>query len=163
MQDRDLMKRFVLAIVLVCAATARAQPKKQENAARLRYGDAPAAARQDPDAPCAGCAVELASATPATHGTEYIIVGKDRGAFAKLRVDARRGRVVVRKVRVELADGKERRFVVDTVIGGKRVLTIDLGRPSEIAQVVVTTEARGAGTYAVEGIYGSSPGAGTPR
>jgi hypothetical protein len=162
-QERDLMKRFTIAIVLAAATTAAAEPKPEEHAERFRYGNAPAAARQDRDVPCSKCVVELASATPASHGTEYILVGKDRGAFAMLRVDARQGRVVVRRVRVDLADGKTRRFDVDRAIGGKRVITIELGKPREIERVIVTTEPYGHGTYVVEGIYGSSPVGGGAR
>jgi hypothetical protein len=152
------MKRAVVAIALLALAVAPsragADPEKHEKAGRLRY-DEDHAPRQTAT-PCTGCLVELATPTPASHGTEFIPVGRDVGTFTALRIAAHRGRVIVRRVRVELADGGSRRFDVDRVIGGEREATIRFDKPVAIERVVVSTEI-GNGSYVVSGVYGESP------
>ena len=148
----------VLTAVLAVAPTlASAQPKKAEHAARLRYGEKGDAPRQVAATPCTGCLVELASATPAKHGTEFILVGREVGTFTGLRVGAHKGRVVVRRVTVELADGTRRRFDVDRVTGGKRDVTNHLGAAREIDRIAVTTETQGNGEYEVFGVFAAPP------
>ena len=48
----------------------------------------------------------IATPTPASHGTEFVVVGKEQGSFGKLRVDADKGKVIVRRVRIYFDDGK---------------------------------------------------------
>ena len=149
------MKHLALLAVVVAAPWASAEPKKDEHAARLRYDDkgAPVHAAT----PCTGCLVELASATPAKHGTEFILVGRDIGTFTGLRVGAHRGRVYLERVVVELADGTHRRFDIDRVVAARRDVTIHLGAPLEIDRLVIKTEAHGNGEYEVFGIFGTPP------
>ena len=141
------------AIVLVATAgVAAAQPKQEENNERVRYGDMDKpkhdAARDD------GGWKQLATPTPAKHGTEFIEVGADQGTFDKLRVDADQGRVVVRRVKVFFEDGKSQVVNVDRVLDSRhRSAEIDLKADKPIDRVVVTTEAQGGGEYA---LYGSS-------
>ncbi len=135
----------VFAIVLVATAgAASAEP------ARVSYGDTKApdnAARH-------GGWQQLASPTPVSHGTEFIVVGKDLGKFDRLRVDANKGTVVVRRVKIYFENGKDKVVNVDRVLGPKQKSTeIDLKAPAEIDRVVITTEPQGKGEYA---LYGSS-------
>ncbi len=144
----------VFAIVVVSTAgLAAAQPRHEESTARVRYGDEGA-----PD-PKPGEAEDgwkqLATPTPAKHGTEFIDVGKDQGIFEKLRIDADRGRVIVRRVKIYFDDGKLQTVEVDRALDvqrGKSAL-IELKAPAPIDRIVITTEPQGNGTYA---LYGSS-------
>jgi hypothetical protein len=142
----------VFAIVVIGASgVATAEPRREENTARLRYG---ADGEAPPDAPQVGEWTQLASPTPAKHGTEFVFVGKDQGTFAKLRIDAERGRLIVRRVKIYLDNGKQQVVNVDSVLGGKqKSATIDLKTPGPIDRIVITTEPQGNGTY---GVYGSS-------
>src|SRR5438128_437727 len=99
------MKFHGVFAVLVVGATsvATAQPKQQENSGRVSYSETEAASR-DPKRD--GEVVELATPTPANNGKEYIDVGEEAGRFSAVRLDAHDGRVIVRKIRIEYADGK---------------------------------------------------------
>ena len=91
------------------ATTATAQPKQEETSGRVSLSDSKAAEEaNEPRAPSDW--VELASPTPAKHGTEFIIVGKEAGGFGKLRIDAVKGSVPVKQVRVRFSDGKSKVF-----------------------------------------------------
>ncbi|MGE5185315.1 MAG: hypothetical protein ACM31C_24770 [Acidobacteriota bacterium] len=149
----------VFAIVLVATAgVAAAQPKQEENNERVRYGDLDKpksdAARD------AGGWRQLATPTPVKHGTEFIEVGKDQGNFDKLRVDADKGRVVLRRVKIYFEDGKQQDVELDKVLDRKhKSAEIDLKAQKPIDRVVITTEPHGSGEYA---LYGSSgPGVAT--
>ena len=137
----------VFAIVLVAASgAASAEPE------RIGYGDTQApkhdATRHDGDWR------ELATPTPAKHGTEFIVVGKEQGKFDRLRVDADKGSIILRRVKVYFEDGKEKVVQLDRVLGPKHPKAeIDLGTSAAIDRVVVTTEPQGNGEYA---LYGSS-------
>ncbi len=141
------------AIVLVATAgVAAAQPKQEENNERVRYGDLDRpkhdAARDE------GGWKQLATPTPVKHGTEFIEVGGDQGNFDKLRVDAEKGRVVVRRVKIFFEDGKQQNVELDRVLDAKhRSAEIDLKTGKPIDRVVVTTEPHGGGAYS---LYGSS-------
>ena len=136
----------VFAIVLVASVgTASAEPE------RIRYGDAKA-----PDKKPAAAAdgwTQLATPTPAKHGTEFVVVGKELGPFGKLRIDAQKAPVVVRRVKVYFDDGKTYVVQVDKVVKAKKSTEIDLKVPGTIDHVVIQTE-DGRGEYA---LYGSSP------
>lgn len=146
--------RHVFAIVvLATATTAAAEPKPEETSARIRYGDDEGAHTTKPVAQTDGW-LELATPTPAKHGTEFVVVGKDQGLFGKLRLDAAKGKVIVRRVKVYFDDGSHKTFTVERVLDAKhRTTEIDLGTPKEIDRVVVVTEVQTNGEYA---IYGSS-------
>ena len=142
-------------LVLVTATTAQGQPKRDENTARLSYGGKHEVPADSPRRE--GEVVEIASATPASHGREYIDVGREQGQFSQLRVDGARGKVVVHKVRVDFADGKTRYFTVDRVLRKGQSATIDLESPRAIERLIVTTDREPAGDYAVYGVSGSPP------
>jgi hypothetical protein len=134
--------------------TATAQPKPEETSGRVSLNET-APADQPPRSPDDW--VELASATPAKHGNEYVVVGKDQGGFARLRIDAAKGAVAVKSVTVELADGTSKTYRVNKRIDGKRKsVFVDLPTTSEIEHIVVSTDRRSAGEYAV---FGSVEGA----
>jgi hypothetical protein len=136
--------------VLVGAATvASAQPGPDETTERIRYGDH-GNTRRDTNA---DDWVQLATPTPASHGTEFIVVGKEQGAFAQLRIDAD-GKVMVRRVKIYFDDDKQQTVVLERNLGDKRrSVTIPLVSPQEIDRVVVTTDSSSKGSYSV---YGSS-------
>jgi hypothetical protein len=160
MQWRTLAMKFpALFAILVAGASsvASAEPKQTENSGRVSYNDKaggpPAAAHRDGDV------VELADATPTQHGKEFITVGRDAGRFSELRVEAQRGKVILRRVRIDYVDGKSQNIVVDKVLAKQNPLAlIPVKRASEIEQVVITTERDTKGTYAVHGVLGASNG-----
>ena len=153
-RPRDTMRLSAgFAIVLsVAASVASAQPGPVENSERIRYGD------MDKDHPRHNTGdqadwVQLATPTPASHGTEFIVVSKDIGALAQLRLDVD-GKVIVRRVKIIYVDGNQQVVNVDRLLGGKqRSATIALTTPQPIDRVVVTTEPQTKGSYA---LYGSS-------
>jgi hypothetical protein len=150
------MKTSALFTLILIGATgvAAAQPEPAEPNGRVSYTDnnaaEPAAAQQ-----AVGDEVELASPTPATHGTEFVVVGKEAGAFSQLRLAATTGRVIVRKVKIFFDDGTSRAVPVDKVLDSfkKKDATIDLQGVKSIDHVTVTTEP-GRGSYALYGTTG---------
>jgi hypothetical protein len=103
--------------------------------------------------------LELADATPAKHGTEFVVVGAQQGSFSRLRVEAAKGRTTVRRVTVAFSDGTKKTYKVEKTVTEKfrKFVDIDLGTSKPIEQVVVTTDRQTRGEYA---LYGSS-GTGT--
>jgi hypothetical protein len=139
-------------IVLGIGATASAEPKQEETSGRVRLSDKNDKAADAPRQPSDW--VELASPTPAKHGTEFVIVGKRAGSFATLRLDAAKGKTIVRKVKVFFSDGKSKTIQVDTVLtANRRPAFVELGATKPIDRLVITTEPYTSGEYAV---YGSS-------
>jgi hypothetical protein len=138
-------------ILVGAAATASAQPEPAEPSGRVSYTENNAATPRA-DLPRRGDEVELASATPATHGTEFVVIGKESGAFSKLRLAAASGRVVVRKVRIFFDDGTNQTVQVDTILDAQRgrEATIDLKGVKAIDHVSVSTEP-GHGSYVLYG------------
>lgn len=138
-------------ILVGAAATASAQPEPVEPSGRVSYTDNKAATPKA-DLPKAGDEVELASATPAAHGTEFVVVGKEAGAFSKLRIAAASGRVIVRKVRIFFDDGTQQTVQVDAILDAQRgrEATIDLKSVKSIDHVTVSTEP-GHGSYVLYG------------
>jgi hypothetical protein len=149
----------VFALVVVSAATvASAQPKQEENNERLSYKDDKPLDRAAP-AEHDGDWVQLATPTPARHGTEFIEVGKEQGQFAQLRLDATAGSVIVRRVHIYFEGGKQKVVDVDQVVRAHgRVAHIDLGSPKAIERMVVTTEPQGHGSYEIFASPDESPG-----
>ena len=73
-----------------------------------------------------------------------------------LRIDAAKGRPVLKSVRVVYSDGKERVVRMDRVLGGKRATAIVDLSGSQIDHVVVSTDRQSKGTYTVQGARVSS-------
>ncbi|HEY0193827.1 MAG TPA: hypothetical protein VGC42_22075 [Kofleriaceae bacterium] len=137
-----------------------AQPVQQqmpkagdEATARVRYGDerAKAPGDQAEKEPAAGDGwVELASATPASHGREFISVDGGKGPLTALRLSAASGRPYISAVRIEMKDGTRKAFTVDKQVG-RRPVQIDLHGARDIAQLVVVSDHDSTGAYIVEG------------
>lgn len=142
-------------MVAASVTAASAEPKQEETSGRVRLtenDDQNASLSRTP-----GEWVELASPTPARHGTEFIMVGKEAGTFSKLRIDATKGRTNVVRVVVHFDDGKVKTVRLDRALHAKRAKSalVDLGEPRRIERVVITTERHTRGEYA---LYGSAGG-----
>jgi hypothetical protein len=156
MQERRFaMKPSALfaLIVVGAATTAAAQPKSNEPTGRVSLSDKDAPTKRTARQP--GEWVELASATPAKHGQEFVVVGKEAGLFRKLRLEVDTGKVIVLRVKVRFEDGTTRIYPIDKRLDAKRQRStlIDLKSDKAIDQIVVKTETYTRGEYAV---YGSS-------
>jgi hypothetical protein len=141
----------LFTLILVGAvATASAQPEPAEPSGRVSYTDSAAPAAKPAAAQQAGSEVQLASPTPANHGTEFIVVGKDAGEFSQLRLAATSGKVIVRRVRIFFDDGTQQTVEVDSVLDAQRSkdATVTLKGDKAIDHVTVSTEP-GRGLYAV--------------
>lgn len=145
------MKISAISAFLIAGSMsiASAAPADHESTERVSYSDAASSSSKDRGHSDDGW-VELASATPASHGREYIVVGADAGTFTRLRIDAAAGRPTVRAVRVDYKNGKSKVMRVDTTLDHKRKPStiLDLRGAHEIEQLVVITD-RGSGKYAV--------------
>lgn len=138
-----------------------AAPKTDEASGRVSYVEPKTDTAAQQEAPRAtGQWVEIASPTPSKHGTEFIMVGEDAGAFSQLWVAPAKGTTLVRSVRVIYADGSSKRFRVDSTINkkGRKFAVVDLKGNKTIDHIVVNTEI-GKGTYALYGASGSTAGA----
>lgn len=140
-------------IVVAASSTAAAEPKQEETSGRVSINENSDPKADTPRQP--GQWVELASPTPAKHGTEFVIVGKEAGTFAKLRVDATKGRTNVRKVKVFFADGTEKSVHLDKALKSGKSAQVDLGADKAIDRIVVVTETHTKGEYAVYGASGT--------
>lgn len=138
-------------IVAGHVGTAYAQPKQEEISGRVGLDD-PATDNSD-GVRSSSDWVALATPTPASHGTEYIIVGADAGTFSQLRLAPASGRTNVVKVKVFFADGDAKTVRLDRTLSTKRKKSayVDLGSPKPIDHIVITTETYTNGTYAVYG------------
>jgi hypothetical protein len=158
-EPRFAMKTSVLFALIVVGATtqAAAQPKSEETSGRVSLNDKAAPTRSDA-ARQPNDWVELASATPAKHGKEFVVVGKDAGAFGKLRLEADKGKVIVLRVKVYFADGASKVYMIDKRLDAKRRKStlVDLKTQKAIDRIVVMTETYTNGQYALYGA--SSPG-----
>jgi hypothetical protein len=139
----------VFAIVLAGAGTtATAQPLPKEDTARISYIErkqAHAQPKRDGDW------IEIASPTPASHGTEFVVIGKDAGELGQLRITPSEGKVMVRRLKVYFDDGKQKTVDLDKVIDARhhRSVIVELGVPRTVDRIVVTTEPYGGGSYSV--------------
>lgn len=143
----------VFAFILAGAvATASAQPEPTEPSGRVSYTDQAAATAKPAAAQQTGNEVQLASPTPANHGTEFIVVGRDAGQFSQLRLAATSGKVIVRRVRIFFDDGTQQAVDVDTVLDSNRNkdATVNVKALKAIDHITVTTES-GHGQYALYG------------
>jgi hypothetical protein len=149
---------LTLLFLTTAAAAVSAAPAREETTGRVSYNDRikpPALPHADPE-PTSGW-IELASATPASHGREYIEVGANAGALTQLRLTAASGRPGIRAVRVEYKDGGQRTFEVEKVLGARRrAAYLDLHGARELSQVVVITDRSSPGSYILEGNAGDT-------
>ena len=154
MKSSALFTAFVLGAAATVSAqpTREAAPKQEENSGRVRLDDT------KPDKPADATAaawIELASPTPAKHGTEFVMVGKKLGAFSRIRIDAARGKTIVRTVKIYFDDAKPKIVQVDTILSDRRKSAfIELGDAKTIDRIVVNTETHTAGEYAIFGTSG---------
>ena len=140
-------------IVLGVATAASAEPKQEETSGRVSLKEK-AEPKNEPRQP--GDWVELATPTPAKHGTEFVLVGKEAGYFARLRLDPAKGKTIVRRVKVFFDDGNVRVVRPNKILSqGKQPLYVELGDAQAIDRIVVTTETHTDGQYS---IYGSAGG-----
>jgi hypothetical protein len=148
------MKTSALFTLILVGATgiAAAQPQPAEPSGRVSYTDTGA---QPAAAAPLGDEVQLADPTPASHGTEFVVIGKEAGAFSQLRLAATTGRVIVRTVRIFFDDGTQRAVPVDTILDSykQKDASIDLKGVKSIDHITVTTEP-GHGSYALYGTTG---------
>jgi len=153
MRSSTLFAVFVTAL----AVTAAAEPKQEETSGRVSHTDNADQKNDAPQKPSDW--VALATPTPAKHGIEHFVIGKDAGYFSRLRVDAAKGKTIVRKLRVYFDDGKVKNVTVDKAINtrGRSSVEVELGDARAIDRVVVVTETNTGGQYA---LYGSSGGTG---
>ena len=153
---------LTLLFLVTAASAVSAAPTREETTERISYSGrarSPVKSQVDRE-PTAGW-VELASATPASHGREFIEVGTDAGALTQLRVTAASGRPAIRAVRVEYIDGSRRTFVVDRVLDTRRrAAYLDLHGAHELREIVVITDRSSPGSYLLEGNTGDTGVAG---
>jgi hypothetical protein len=91
------------------------------------------------------------------HKREYIPVGRHQGRFERLRLDVGAGRVFVRQVVINFANGTSQKLLVRRLVWAGDHIDIDLpGRARAINGVVVYTDpARGRrsrGEYRISGV-----------
>jgi hypothetical protein len=165
---------ILLAWILLGPGAAAAEPKQmaappvpqqmerrpEARLGRLTLGDKakPAKAAKQRAAPrLPDDWVELADATPAKHGTEFVVVGAQQGSFSQLRINAATGATNVRSVRVVFADGSSKLVKVGRTVSdrGRKFAQVDLGESKPIAQLEVTTDRQGKGEYTVSGSSGN--------
>jgi hypothetical protein len=155
MQYRRFAMRLptLFTVIIVATATAAsAEPKQEEISGRVSLNEKSDKKTDAPRQP--GDWVEIASPTPAKHGTEFVIVGKEAGSFSKLRVEGAKGKTIVRRVKVVFADGKTKSVQVDKSLARGKSAFVDLGDPKLIDRIVVTTETHTSGAYAIYGTAG---------
>ena len=145
-------------ILLSTPLLATAQPKQEETSGRVSLKEkAPDNPKEDaPRSPSQW--IELASSTPAKHGTNYVIVGREAGGFGKLRIDAvKGGGIPIKQVRVSFTDGSSKTYRVNKRIDTQRQKSVfvDLPTTQAIDQVVIVTDRRSTGEYA---LFGSGTG-----
>jgi hypothetical protein len=130
-------------LLALAAQVVSAEPAKQETAERVSYTGQKAKSQ-----PPEGEWVELATPTPASHGREYITVD---GKYAQIRLEATKGRPIVRTVRIDYRDGGHKFVRLDRVLQREKAATIDLKGAREVTAIVVDTDWQSRGMYAVHG------------
>lgn len=143
------------AFILLGAGIATADtPKQETEVGRVGLADQ----KPPPRAPTQWA--QLATPTPAKHGTEFVMVGAQQGSFSRLRLDAAKGRTVVKSVRVMFSDGTSKDYKVATTLSdkGHSTQTVELGVTKPITQISVTTDRTTSGSYAVYGASGPAVG-----
>jgi hypothetical protein len=141
-----------LLIVLGSTSFVAAAPVRAEPGERVGYKDkGPRAAT--PATPSDGW-VELASATPASNGREYMVIDAGAGAFTSLRIDADAGRPFVDSLRIDFKDGTHRIVHLGEVLDAKKrpSAVVDLHGPHQIDSLVVISDRDSKGSYAILGM-----------
>lgn len=129
-------------------------PTREETTGRLSYNEAAPKPAPDATDPADGW-IELASATPASHGREFITV--DAGALTRLRLTAAAGRPGIQAVRVDYVHGGAKTFPIDRTLAAKRAPAyVELRGPREIRQIIVISDRDSRGSYVVQGLTGDS-------
>jgi hypothetical protein len=163
------MRSAALTLVFLTSAASAvsAAPGPDETTGRVRYKEkhdkekrdkAPAPPRLDP-APADAAAngwIELASATPASHGREFILVGAAAGTFTGLRLTASSGRPGISSVRVDYADGSRRTFEIGKALARRRPIYVDLRGARELRQIIVVSDRASPGSYVLEANTGEA-------
>lgn len=141
-------------IILGSGAAASAEPKQEETSGRVSLNEKDDQKRDAPRNPSDW--VELASPTPVKHGTTFFMVGEDAGLFSKLRVDAAKGKTIVRRIKVVFEDGTSKTVEPDRTLTpkGQRSYLVDLGDAKTINRVVITTESHTSGQYSLHATGG---------
>lgn len=141
---------LTFAFVVSTTSFASAAPAREENTGRISYNNRhrPPAARP----PREPGWVELSSATPASHGREFIELNADVGKLTQLRLTGVSGRPGIRAVRIEYQDGNHRTFEIEKVLGaGRRPVYVDLRGAREVSQIIVMSDRDSPGEYVLEG------------
>jgi hypothetical protein len=142
--------------VVGAASVASAEPKQEETSGRVSYTEnADSATADEPRQPSDW--VELASATPSKHGTEYVMVGSEAGAFSQLRIDAVKGRTEVNVVKIVFTDNSVKKVRINKMISKKRgtPVVVDLETTKPIDHLEVSVNPGMGGDYAVYGTSGT--------
>jgi hypothetical protein len=134
--------KIIAILALLVPSVVTAAPTKNETAERVSYND-----RAKAEAPPDDDSVELASATPCSHGREFVTVD---GSYAQLRIESAKGRPVVKTVGIIFKDGTQRVVKVERAV--KRPAVIDIKDNRVIDRVVITADWRAKGSYVVRGI-----------
>jgi hypothetical protein len=148
----------LLTLVLLGTGVAAADTKQETEVGRVSIDPGDKARQNAPRAPSQW--LELADATPAKHGTEFVVVGAQQGSFSRLRIEAAKGRTTVKRVSVLFADGSKKSYKVEKTVTdkGRKFAEIDLGTAKAIEQITVVTEAKSKGMYALYGSSGTGGG-----
>lgn len=144
---------LTLAVLATTVSLAAAEPVREETTERISYNHhgkpRPAITPRERGW------IELASATPAAHGKEFVEVGADAGSFTQLRIAAAAGRPEIHTVQVEFLDGGRQVFHVDRVVDARhRPAYLVLRGAHELKQIIVSTDRTSAGSYVLEGNTG---------
>ena len=129
-------------LLALAASPVSAEPAKQETAERISYSD-----KAKSQAPVEEW-VELATPTPAAHGREYISVD---GRYAQIRIEATKGRPIVRSVRIDYGDGSHKFVRLDRLLKREKPATIDLKGGHDVVRIVVDSDWQSRGMYSVHG------------
>lgn len=136
------MKILAISVLMLAAAAfdVSAAPAKEETGERVSYSDAKSASKDDADW------VEIASPTPASHGREFVSV---EASYNLLRIDAHKGRPIVKSVKVVYDDGKSKTIRIGRVLGGKHPTAYVALTGAAVHHIVVNTERKSKATYTV--------------
>ena len=151
----------VIALVLVAAitsSTGSAQPREERGGRVPWPGERVRPHRPPPPPHRAGDWVNLATPTPTHHGTEWISIGRNAGAFSTLRIDVVSGTVNVRTIRVDFSNGEIARFYVGKHLDRRHPSAfISLSQPRWIDRIAITTSRWPTGMYTVSGSWAPVP------
>ena len=137
----------ITTLLLVAPASlVSAAPGPEETTERISYSGK----RSKPGAEPGW--IELASATPASHGREFVVIGAGAGTFTQLRITAASGKPEIHSVRVDYQDGSHKVFPIGRVLDARRrPAYLDLRGAHELKQIVVVTNRQSSGSYVLEG------------